>query len=73
MATRPLEALYPVIYLDAIIVKIRDGGHVRNKALTSRSGSISTASNTCGDLGPNQRARVLGGVAPSRHRGVRDG
>jgi len=30
--TRPLEALYPVIYLDAIVVKIRDGGHVRNKA-----------------------------------------
>jgi len=29
---RPLEPLYPVIYLDAIIVKIRDGGHVRNKA-----------------------------------------
>jgi putative transposase len=29
---RPLEALYPVIYLDALIVKIRDGGHVRNKA-----------------------------------------
>ena len=30
--TRPLEALYPVIFLDAIIVKVRDGGHVRNKA-----------------------------------------
>lgn len=30
--TRPLEALYPVVYLDAIIVKVRDGGHVRNKA-----------------------------------------
>jgi transposase-like protein len=29
---RPLDALYPVVYLDAIIVKIRDGGHVRNKA-----------------------------------------
>jgi transposase-like protein len=29
---RPLEAFYPVIYLDAIIVKIRDGAHVRNKA-----------------------------------------
>lgn len=29
---RPLEALYPVIYLDAIIIKVRDGGHVRNKA-----------------------------------------
>lgn len=29
---RPLDPLYPVMYLDAIIVKIRDGGHVRNKA-----------------------------------------
>ena len=29
---RPLDALYPVVYLDAIIVKVRDGGHVRNKA-----------------------------------------
>ncbi|MBM7369257.1 transposase-like protein [Gordonia hydrophobica] len=30
--TRDLDALYPVIYLDAIVVKIRDGGHVINKA-----------------------------------------
>ena len=29
---RPLEPLYPVIYRDAIVVKVRDGGHVRNKA-----------------------------------------
>ena len=29
---RELDALYPVIYLDAIMVKVRDGGHVRNKA-----------------------------------------
>jgi len=29
---RPLEALYPVIYLDALVVKVRDGGHVINKA-----------------------------------------
>ena len=29
---RPLESFYPVIYLDALIVKIRDGGHVVNKA-----------------------------------------
>jgi transposase-like protein len=29
---RPLEALYPVIYLDALVVKVRDGGHVRNKS-----------------------------------------
>ena len=30
--TRPLDALYPVIYMDAMVVKVRDGGHVRNKA-----------------------------------------
>lgn len=29
---RPLEAFYPVIYLDAIVVKIRDGAHVTNRA-----------------------------------------
>lgn len=29
---RPLESFYPVIYLDALVVKVRDGGHVRNKA-----------------------------------------
>ena len=29
---RALDPFYPVIYLDAIIVKIRDGAHVRNKA-----------------------------------------
>lgn len=29
---RPLESLYPVIYLDAIMVKIRDGAHVSNRA-----------------------------------------
>jgi putative transposase len=30
--SRPLEAFYPVIYLDAIVVKIRDGAHVSNRA-----------------------------------------
>ena len=29
---RPLEALYPVIYLDALVVKVRDGAHVTNKS-----------------------------------------
>ena len=29
---RPLESLYPVIYLDAIVVKVKDGSHVVNKA-----------------------------------------
>ncbi|WP_426516393.1 IS256 family transposase [Diaminobutyricibacter sp. McL0618] len=30
--TRPLESFYPVIYLDALVVKVRDGAHVRNRA-----------------------------------------
>ena len=29
---RPLEELYPVIYLDALVVKVRDSHQVRNKA-----------------------------------------
>jgi putative transposase len=29
---RPLEDVYPILFLDALIVKIRDGGAVRNKA-----------------------------------------
>ena len=31
--TRPLESLYPIIYLDCIMVKIRDGAHILNKAI----------------------------------------
>ena len=30
--SRPLDAVYPVIWLDALIVKVRDGSIVRNKA-----------------------------------------
>lgn len=31
--SRPLDAVYPIVYLDALVVKIRDGGHVRNRAI----------------------------------------
>ena len=31
--SRPLERLYPIIYLDCIMVKIRDGAHILNKAI----------------------------------------
>lgn len=30
--TRPLEAVYPIVYLDALVIKIRDGQAVRNFA-----------------------------------------
>ena len=29
---RPLDAVYPIVYLDAVRVKVKDGGHVLNKA-----------------------------------------
>ncbi len=31
--SRPLEELIPILYLDALYVKIRDNGHVENKAI----------------------------------------
>jgi transposase-like protein len=31
--TRPLKSLYPIIYLDAFMVKIRAGAHILNKAI----------------------------------------
>jgi putative transposase len=30
---RPLETVYPIVYLDALYVKVRDGGHIRNRAI----------------------------------------
>jgi len=30
--SRPLEEIYPIIYLDALVVKIRDGAQVKNRA-----------------------------------------
>ena len=30
---RPLEQLYPIVYLDALMVKVRDEGHIQNKAI----------------------------------------
>src|SRR6202521_687745 len=30
---RPLEELYPMVYLDALMVKVRDEGHIQNKAI----------------------------------------
>lgn len=31
--SRPLDAIYPILYLDALHVKIRDAGHVQNRAI----------------------------------------
>jgi putative transposase len=31
--SRPLESVYPIVYLDCLMVKIRDSGHIQNKAI----------------------------------------
>jgi transposase-like protein len=33
--SRPVDPVYPICYIDAIRIKIRDGGVVANKAATS--------------------------------------
>lgn len=30
---RPLDAVYPIVYMDAVRIKVRDNGHVSNKAV----------------------------------------
>ena len=65
--SRPLEEIYPIIYLDALVVKVRDGHQVRNRPPTSPSGSTWTGSSTCSGSGSRPaRARSSGpGSAPS--------
>ena len=33
--SRPLEEMYPIVYLDAMMAKIRDSGHVQNQAAST--------------------------------------
>jgi putative transposase len=49
--SRPLEAVYPIVYLDALVVKIRDGQAVRNHACYLAIGVNATASATCSGSG----------------------
>jgi putative transposase len=35
---RPLEAIYPVVYVDALVARVRDGSSVRNKAVNTAVG-----------------------------------
>ncbi len=60
---RPLEPLYPVIYLDAMIVKVKDGGHTRNKAAHIAVGvDMAGGSSMFWHLGPAERGCVVLGV-----------
>jgi putative transposase len=72
---RPLEALYPVIYLDALVVKVRDGAHVRNKAAHIAVGvDMDGIKHVLGIwVQQNEGAKFWAGVcAELANRGIRD-
>jgi putative transposase len=72
---RPLEAFYPVIYLDALVVKVRDGAHVQNKAAHLGVGvDMDGVKHVLGIwVQTNEGAKFWAGVcAELANRGVRD-
>ncbi|GFG52055.1 hypothetical protein MAGR_34960 [Mycolicibacterium agri] len=48
---RPLEELYPILYMDALTIKVRDGHHVKNRSAHIAVGLTSTGSATCSASG----------------------
>jgi hypothetical protein len=59
--TRPLEQVYPIVYFDAMMVRVREDRSVQNRAATSRSGSIATATGrSSGSGGKRPRAPSSG-------------
>jgi putative transposase len=73
--SRPLEELYPIIYLDALVVKVRDGHQVRNKAAHIAVGvDLDGIKHVLGIwVQASEGAKFWAGVcAELRNRGVRD-
>jgi putative transposase len=72
---RPLEELYPVIYLDGLVVKVRDGHQVRNKTAHLAVGvDLDGIKHVLGIwVQSTEGAKFWAGVcAELRNRGVRD-
>jgi putative transposase len=58
---RPLDALYPIVYLDAIMVKVTEDRSVKPARAISLSGSTSTATASCWAFGGRKpKARSSG-------------
>src|SRR3954471_11621231 len=73
--TRPLEELYPILYLDALVIKVRDGHQVRNKAAHIAVGvDLDGIKHVLGIwVQASEGAKFWAGVcAELRNRGVRD-
>jgi putative transposase len=73
--SRPLEEIYPIIYLDALAVKVRDGHQVRNRAAHIAVGvDLDGVKHVLGIwVQATEGAKFWAGVcAELRNRGVRD-
>ena len=73
--SRPLEEIYPIIYLDALVIKVRDGHQVRNKAAHIAVGvDLDGVKHVLGIwVQATEGAKFWAGVcAELRNRGVRD-
>jgi putative transposase len=72
---RPLEEIYPIVYLDALVVKVRDGHQVRNKSAHIAVGvDLDGVKHVLGIwVQATEGAKFWAGVcAELRNRGVRD-
>src|SRR6188474_3832012 len=73
--TRPLEELYPILYLDALVIKVRDGHQVRNRAAHIAVGvDLDGIKHVLGIwVQASEGAKFWAGVcAELRNRGIRD-
>jgi putative transposase len=73
--SRPLDRVYPIVYLDALQVKIRDGQHVNNRAVYVAIGVNLQGSKEALGLwsSANEGAKFwLGVLTEIRNRGVED-
>ena len=73
--SRPLEEIYPIIYLDALVVQVRDGHQVRNRAAHIAVGvDLDGVKHVLGIwVQASEGAKFWAGVcAELRNRGVRD-
>jgi len=73
--SRPLEEIYPIIYLDALVVKVRDGHTVKNRAAYIAVGvDLDGVKHVLGIwVQATEGAKFWAGVcAELRNRGVRD-
>jgi putative transposase len=72
--SRTLEDIHPVLFLDCMVLRIRDGGTVQRRGCYLALGIGWTASATCSGCGSKRpRARSSGcRSSPLKDRGVRD-